>query len=74
MKKVKKNINQTDRLVRMILGLIFIVLMYLGSNDFFLETLNSILGCYLIGTSIASFCPLYSFLRIKSVKEKNNFY
>ena len=63
----KQNMGKTDRIIRVILGVLFI-----GNVFFALQHPIGWIGVILVATAIAGICPLYSLLGIntKSAAEK----
>ena len=55
------NIGKIDRIIRALLGLILIVVAFVTPYGWV-----AIIGAVAVGTSIISFCPLYTFLRINT--------
>ena len=67
---MKKNVGSVDKIVRIIIAVVFVALYFLGLT-------SGVLGLILIGlaaifvlTSIVSFCPLYLPFGISTCKAK----
>ncbi|MBQ4914685.1 DUF2892 domain-containing protein [Maribacter sp. MMG018] len=67
---MKKNMSGTDRIVRISLALVVIILYYLKIIDGTLGNILIALSAILLFTTLIKFCPLYSVLGIKSDKNK----
>jgi len=70
---MKRNLSKTDFLVRLILGVILLVISFLGL--FIDELIDLILlgiGGALIITVLLRFCPLYFFLGLNTNKPKKS--
>lgn len=57
---MKKNMGSTDKIVRIILAVVFSTLYFTGTVTGTLGLVLVILGGVFIATSLISFCPLYS--------------
>ncbi|WP_371804906.1 DUF2892 domain-containing protein [Candidatus Lokiarchaeum ossiferum] len=68
---MKKNMGKTDRLIRLVLGLILLVVaVIIGiSNLNWLPIVLGILGLVMLITSAIGFCPLYCPLKISTKSE-----
>jgi hypothetical protein len=68
---MKKNMGSADRIIRIVLALIFVILYFTkvvsGTSGIILLVLA---GVFVL-TSIISFCPLYFPFKIKTLKDKN---
>lgn len=64
---MKVNMADWDRIVRIIIGFIFIVLAVIKGTFWWIL---GVLGIIFIITSIVGFCPLYAVLGIKTKHEK----
>ena len=65
---MKKNLGTADRIIRIILTVVFAVLYYLGIISGFAGIVLLILGGVFLGTSLSSFCPLYTLFGIDTNK------
>jgi len=63
---MKKNMGTVDRIIRVILAVIFIVLAVKNGGAWWIL---GVLGVVFLFTSIVGFCPLYVPLGIKTTKE-----
>lgn len=63
---MKKNMGLIDRIVRLTLAAIFIVLYITGATDGTLGIILLILSGILILTSLVGFCPLYRLFNLKT--------
>ncbi len=63
---MEKNMASWDRIVRVILGIIFIVLAVQKGGAWWVL---GILGIIFILTSIVGFCPVYKLVGLKTLKE-----
>lgn len=67
---MEKNMSGTDRIVRISLALVVIILYYLKIINGTLGNILIALSAIFLFTSLIKFCPLYSVLGIKSDKNK----
>jgi hypothetical protein len=65
---MKTNESTVDRVIRVILGLVFLALYLLGIVGGTLGIVLVVLGAILLITGIIGFCPLYALLKIKTKK------
>lgn len=65
----KKNIGSTDRLVRVGLALLVVVLFYTGVIGGTLALILGIAALLLVLTSLVRFCPVYPFIGISTIKK-----
>ncbi|MBL7776119.1 MAG: DUF2892 domain-containing protein [Saprospiraceae bacterium] len=56
---MKKNMGSTDRIVRIILALVFAALYFSGTVTGTFGIVLLVLGAVFVLTSLVSFCPLY---------------
>jgi len=66
-----KNMGSVDKLIRIILACLFIVLYFTGTISGTVGTILLIVGGVFIATSFISFCPLYKIFGISTCKIKN---
>lgn len=66
---MKKNLGKNDRILRLILGIVFIYLGYANVNVQILKTIFLVLGIISIIEWVIGYCPLYEILGIKSSKK-----
>ena len=67
---MKKNMGSSDRIIRIILALLFGVLYFTGTVTGTVGGILLILGVVFLGTSIINYCPLYSLFGINTCKTK----
>ncbi|MBX2969198.1 MAG: DUF2892 domain-containing protein [Cyclobacteriaceae bacterium] len=67
---MKKNMGKTDKLIRVILGVIFAALYLAGIVTGTWGIVLLILGAVFITTSAVSFCPLYTLVGINTCATK----
>lgn len=66
--KFNKNMGQTDRIIRIILAIIFAALYFTGTVSGALGIVLLILAVVFVLTSIVSFCPLYTLFNLSTRK------
>jgi len=57
---MKKNMGSTDKIIRVVLAIIFAVLYFTGTVSGTAGIVLLILGIVFLATSTISFCPLYA--------------
>lgn len=67
---MKKNVGTTDKIVRIILAIVFAALFLTGTVKGTLGIVLLVLGVILVATSLVSFCPLYLPFRLNSARKK----
>jgi len=67
---MKKNIGNTDKLIRLILALVIAVLYFLNVITGTLALVLGIVAVVLVATSLLNFCGLYAILGINTCKTK----
>ena len=67
---MKKNIGNTDKLIRLLLALLVAVLYFTGVISGTLAIILGVLAIVLVTTSMVSFCGLYTILGINTCKTK----
>jgi hypothetical protein len=65
---MKVNESKTDRIIRVAVGVIFLVLFLTNTVAGTLGAILLVLGIILLVTGILGFCPLYSLLKISTNK------
>ncbi|CAN5646439.1 hypothetical protein BH10BAC2_BH10BAC2_00130 [soil metagenome] len=65
---MKKNMGITDKLIRIILAIVFSVLYFTGTVTGTAGIVLLVLGGVFLFTSLISFCPLYMLLGINTCK------
>jgi flagellar biosynthesis protein FliP len=63
---MKKNIGQTDRIIRFVLGAVLIALRFLGTLSGTAGLIALIAGIVLIVTAFINFCPIWALLKINT--------
>ncbi len=66
---MKKNMGKTDRIIRLILGVLFAVLYFTGTVTGTLGIILLILAAIMLVTSLIGFCPLYTLLKLNTLKK-----
>lgn len=66
---MKKNVGSVDRIIRLILAALFILLFVFKSVTGIFGYIMLILAFILIVTSLVNFCPLYAIFGIKTCKK-----
>ena len=67
---MKKNMGGTDRILRIVLAVVFAVLYFTGTVGGTIGLVLLILGAIFLATSLVSFCPLYLPFGISTCKVK----
>ena len=67
---MKKNLGSTDKVIRYILAIVFILIALLGNINVVLRIVLFSASAVLIGTSLLSFCPLYAIVGLKTCKNE----
>ena len=67
---MKKNVGNTDKIVRMLIAVIIMVLYYLGYISGTLAMILLIIGVVFLVTALISFCPLYFIFGKNTCKKK----
>lgn len=67
---MKKNIGTTDRIVRIVLALVFIALYFTGNITGLIGIALMILSVVFVATGFMSFCPLYAIFGLNSCPAK----
>jgi hypothetical protein len=67
---MNKNVGSTDRIIRLITGVLFLTLPFVSGMSLFdsisLKLGSVIVSAVLIGTALFNFCPLYRVLGIRT--------
>lgn len=61
-----KNVGSADRLLRIVLGVVLLALVFVGP-----KTAWGWIGLIPLLTGLVNFCPLYSLLKLSTVKKSN---
>ena len=67
---MKKNMGNTDRIVRFILAAIFVALYFTGTVTGTIGIVLLVLAGVFVGTSFVSFCPLYAPFGLSTCRTK----
>lgn len=67
---MKPNEGIVDRIIRLILGVIFLILGFFVVGTGVLGVILDIIGVILVVTALTGFCVLYTFFGISTKKEK----
>ena len=65
---MKKNVGTIDRIVRLVVAIIFAYLYFSGTVAGALGIILLILGAVFLVTSLTSFCPLYTLFKFSTNK------
>lgn len=68
---MKKNMGNTDRMIRVIAAIIFSVLYFTGTVTGTVGLVLVILGAVFLATSFISFCPLYTLVGVNTCEKKD---
>ena len=66
-----KNVGSADRIVRILLAIVFGVLIFTGEVTGTFAIILGILGVVLLVTSVVSFCPLYFISKMSTLKDSS---
>lgn len=67
---MKKNMGNTDRIIRIIVAAIFAALYFTGTVTGSFGTIIIVLGGVLLATSAINFCPLYTLIGVNTCNTK----
>ncbi len=67
---MKKNMGIADRIIRLVIAVVFAVLIVLGTVKGALAWVLGILALILLGTSAVGYCGLYKVLGICTLKQE----
>lgn len=62
---MNKNVKNTDRIIRVLAGFVLLSLYFWGP-----QTAWGLIGVIPILTALVGFCPLYSLLKLSTLKKK----
>ena len=65
---MKVNESKVDRIIRVVVGLLFLVLFLTNTVAGTLGTILLVLGALLVVTGLIGFCPIYALLKTKTSK------
>ena len=68
---MKKNMGNTDRIIRVIAAIVFSVLYFTGTITGTLGLVLVVLGAIFLATSFISFCPLYTLVGMNTCEKKD---
>ena len=68
-KVMKPNINSTDKIVRIIIGLVCFILLFTKSVVMPWSIVIGVAGGILIATALINFCPIYKILGVSTKKK-----
>ncbi len=67
---MKKNVGNTDKLIRLIIAVILFVLVYTGKiTNSTTEYVFLVVALIAAITSLLNYCPIYSILKINTLKK-----
>jgi len=66
---MKKNMGVVDRVVRILLAVVVLILYLAGSIDGLLAAILGIIAVIFVVTSLIGFCPLYVPFKISTIKK-----
>ena len=67
--RMKKNMGSTDKIIRIVLAILFGILYFTGTVSGVLGIILLVLGGVFIATSLINFCPLYTLFGINTCKK-----
>lgn len=67
---MKKNMGNTDRIVRVIIAILIAALYFTGTLTGTLGTVLLVLAGVFVATSVVSFCPLYTIFGLNTCPAK----
>jgi hypothetical protein len=68
---MKKNMGSADKIIRVLLAIIFAILIFTGTVTGALAIILGIFGVVFLVTSFMSFCPLYLPFKLSTLKNQN---
>jgi len=66
---MKKNVGTTDKVIRLVLAIIGLVLFFTNAITGTLAYIVLAISVILVITSLVSYCPLYSLFKISTAKK-----
>ena len=66
---MKKNMGSADKIIRVLLAIIFAILIFTGTVTGALAIILGIFGVVFLVTSFMSFCPLYLPIKFSTLKK-----
>lgn len=67
---MKKNMGNTDRIIRVIIAIVIAALYFTGTVTGVLGTVLLVLAGVFVATSLVSFCPLYTIAGLNTCPNK----
>ena len=67
---MKKNMGNTDRIIRVIAAVIFSALYFTGTVTGTFGIILLVVGAIFLATSLINFCPLYTLLGVNTCEKK----
>lgn len=67
---MKKNVGSADRVIRVLLAIVFAVLYFTETVTGTLGTVLLVLGGIFLATSLIGFCPIYRIIGMSTCKTK----
>lgn len=67
---MKKNMGSTDKIIRLLIAVVLVVLYFTGTLTGTLGIIALVVAAVFTLTSLVSFCPLYTVLGINTCKVK----
>ncbi len=67
---MKVNMGSTDKIIRVVLAIVFSVLYFTGTVDGTIGIVLLVLGGVFLVTSLISFCPLYTIFGLNTCKKE----
>ena len=68
---MKKNVNSVDKVIRILLAVVFGILILTNQVAGILAIILGVLALVLLLTSFLSFCPIYALLNISTIKKSD---
>ena len=68
---MKKNVNSIDKVIRILLAVVFAVLILTNQVAGTVAIIFGVLAVVLLLTSFLSFCPIYALLNISTLKKSD---
>ena len=65
---MKKNVGQTDRMIRIVVGVALLILRFAGILTGTMGVIAIVVGIILIATGFLNFCPIWAVLKINTKK------
>ncbi len=69
---MKKNVGNTDRIVRSVAGVVMVFLILAGAVEGTLAVVIGVVAVALLLTSAISFCPAYFALKLSTVNDQKS--